>query len=271
MPRPFGAAMLGLALSPLLCLFGAFAAEVVWEKMNGVLGSSVLLDPGAKVDPSKQEIIWTFIASHKSPVTILHHIPGYMKRAEPSKHFWSRLQFNLSNGSLIVNGLKPGDRGDYSLMVDDHELKITRLSLFSNLSEALILTTSISLGSTIGLTCNVSGDPHQFRWWKDGGEVSRRHQLIDGNRTLVIPNASRRDNGAYVCVATNPVSCIQTHYPLIIPGRNNGTTNDNCVGTEQDGAELQRLRTIEPGDEAEAESAQRSDNGCARLHSSMLP
>ncbi|XP_051899418.1 contactin-5-like isoform X2 [Pristis pectinata] len=141
-----------------------------------------------------------------------------MKWAEPSKHFQSRLQFNLSNGSLMVNGLKAGDQGDYSLMVDDRELKIIQLSLFGNLSEALILTTSISLGSTIELTCNVSGDPHQYRWWKDGGEISRLHQLIDGNRTLVILKASRRDCGIYTCVATNPASSIQTDCTLIIPG-----------------------------------------------------
>ncbi|XP_051899410.1 uncharacterized protein LOC127585773 isoform X2 [Pristis pectinata] len=188
------------------------------RELVGALGSSVLLDPEVKVDPDKNEIIWTFVTSHKSPVTILHHIPDYMKWAEPSEQFKSRLQFIPSNGSLIVNRLEAGDQGAYSFTVDQRELEIIQLLLFDTLMKALILTNSSSIDSTIRLTCNVSGDPHEYQWWKDGGEVSRLHQLIDGNRTLVILKASRYDCGIYTCVATNPVSSIQADYTLIIAG-----------------------------------------------------
>ncbi|XP_051899698.1 contactin-6-like [Pristis pectinata] len=187
------------------------------KEVVGALGSSVLLDPEVKADPNKDEIIWTFIASRRSPLTILHHIPGY-KWAEPSEQFKSWLQFILANGSLIVNGLELGDQGDYSFMVADKELKIIQLLLFDELSEALISTNSSSLGSTVQLTCNVSGDPHEYRWWKDGGEISRHHWLMDGNRTLVIPKALGHDCGTYTCAATNPVGSIQADYTLIISG-----------------------------------------------------
>ncbi|XP_072888904.1 HEPACAM family member 2-like isoform X7 [Hemitrygon akajei] len=190
------------------------------KELVGALGSSVLLDPKVRVDLNKSEILWIFVASHRSPLTILHHIPNYVRWAEPSEQFKSRLQFNQSNGSLIVNRLDAGDEGAYSFTVDDQERKIIQLLLFEKLVEALILpnSTSLSCGSTIQLICNVSGDPHQYQWRKDGGEISQLYQLTDGNKTLVIMKASRRDCGMYTCVATNPVSSIQTDYTLTIHG-----------------------------------------------------
>ncbi|XP_072888972.1 uncharacterized protein [Hemitrygon akajei] len=199
-----------------LCVFCAEDKE----ELVGALGSSVLLDPKVRVDLNKSEILWIFVASHRSPLTILHHIPNYARWAEPSEQFKSRLQFNPSNGSLIVNRLDAGDEGAYSFTVDRQKLKIIQLLLFEKLVEALIFSnsTSLSCGSTIQLICNVSGDPHQYQWRKDGGEISQPYQLTDGNKTLVIMKASRRDCGMYTCVATNPVSSIQTDYTLTIHG-----------------------------------------------------
>ncbi|XP_062904258.1 uncharacterized protein LOC134346681 isoform X2 [Mobula hypostoma] len=190
------------------------------EELVGVLGSSVLLDPKVRVDLNKSEVLWTFVASHRSSLTVIHHIPQYLKWAEPSEQFKSRLQFNPSNSSLVVNRLEADDEGVYSFTVDRKTLKIIQLFLFGRLVEALILSNSTShgRGSTIQLICNVSGDPHQYQWWKDGGEISQPYQLTDGNRTLVIMKASRRDCGIYTCVATNPVSSIQSDYTLTVLG-----------------------------------------------------
>ncbi|XP_051899403.1 uncharacterized protein LOC127585771 isoform X3 [Pristis pectinata] len=296
------------------------------RELVGALGSSVLLDPEVKVDPNKNEIIWTFIASHKSPVTILHHIPGYLKWMEPSEQFKTRLQFIPSNGSLMVNRLEAGDQGAYSFTVDGQQLKIIQLLLFAQyttevyrlpgssvaflgvdenarkitkvfyweklqehpgkepsvepvleyhvgsmkpfliqkyngridfspsngslvfndltyaddglyrlsinlratiirtvrlrimdkLSKPSIWSNASSPGSTIQLMCNV-GDASSYQWWKDGREVSHHH-LQDGNRSLVIPSASRSDCGNYTCVATNPVRSVQASYLLTIHG-----------------------------------------------------
>ncbi|XP_051899590.1 uncharacterized protein LOC127585900 isoform X2 [Pristis pectinata] len=205
-------------LSLLLLVLGLVTAADKREEVVGALGSSVLLDPKIAVDPSKDKIIWRFITGDKSPVVILHHIPGYPKWAEPSEQFESRLQFIPSNGSLMISRLTAGDQGNYSFTVERQERNIIHLLLFGELSEALILTNSGSLGSTVQLTCNVSGDPHEYRWWKDGGEISRHHWLMDENRTLVIPGASGHDCGMYTCVAVNPVSSVHTDHPLIIPG-----------------------------------------------------
>ncbi|XP_072892160.1 uncharacterized protein [Hemitrygon akajei] len=86
------------------------------------------------------------------------------------------------------------------------------------LSEASILTNIESLGFTVELTCDVSGDSNVYQWQKNGGEISQRHQLTDENRTLLIPRASSEDCGVYTCITTNPVSSIQTNYTLMLRG-----------------------------------------------------
>ncbi|XP_072115630.1 uncharacterized protein [Mobula birostris] len=178
----------------------------------GLLGSSVLLDPELKVDPSKSEIVWTFISRN-----ILHHVPGH-SLVELSDQFKFRLHFNTSNGALTVDGAEDGDQGDYTFIVDGQELRIIQLSLFDELSEGSILTNIESLGFTVELTCDVTGDSNVYQWQKNGGEISQHHQLTDENSTLVIPSASFEDCGVYTCITINPVSSIQTNYTLMLRG-----------------------------------------------------
>ncbi|XP_032903652.1 uncharacterized protein LOC116990216 isoform X2 [Amblyraja radiata] len=206
-----------LLLLLLLLLPSLFDAKVNREEVYGIPGSSVLLDPKIKVDHSKKDIIWEFIPARRSAITILHHIRG-VELVEPSDHFKSRLQYTPSNASLMVKGLGLEDQGEYRLTINDQVVKIIQLYLFDELKEALISTNSTSLGSTIQLTCNVSGNVDEYQWWKDGGEISRHHQLIDQNRSLVIPGASRRDCGTYTCVATNPANFIQKNHTQNIYG-----------------------------------------------------
>ncbi|XP_059826748.1 hemicentin-1-like isoform X4 [Hypanus sabinus] len=189
---------------------------LVIEKMKeviGILNSSVLLDPELKVDPSKNEIVWTFIGN-----SILHHVP-HQKTTEYTEQFESRLKFNTSNGVLTVNGLTPGDQGNYSFIVNEQEMKILQLLIFEKLSNASIFIDSYrSLGFTVQLTCDVDGDANEFQWQKDGGEISQRHRLIDGNMTLVIQYALVSDCGSYTCVAKNPISSIRGNRSIILIG-----------------------------------------------------
>ncbi|XP_062904262.1 uncharacterized protein LOC134346684 isoform X2 [Mobula hypostoma] len=178
----------------------------------GLLVSAVLLDPELKVDPSKSEIVWTFISR-----SILHHVPGHGS-VEPSDQFKFRLHFNTSNGALTVNEAERGDQGDYTFIVDGQELRRIQLRLFDELSEGSIFTNIESPGFTVELTCDVFGDSNVYQWQKNGGEISQRHQLTDENRTLVIPSASSEDCGVYTCITTNPVSSIQTSYTLMLRG-----------------------------------------------------
>ncbi|XP_072892403.1 uncharacterized protein [Hemitrygon akajei] len=200
-------------MSQLVILVGDIidAADKVKEEV-GLLGSSVLLDPELKVDPSKSEIVWMFIDR-----SILRHVPGH-SLVEPSEQFEFRLHFDTSNGALTVNEAEHGDQGDYTFIVDGQELRIIQLHLVDELSEASIFTNIESLGVTVELTCEVFGDSIVYQWQKNGGEISQRHQLTDENRTLVIPSASSEDCGVYTCITTNPVSSIQTNYTLMLRG-----------------------------------------------------
>ncbi|XP_059826742.1 uncharacterized protein LOC132394505 isoform X2 [Hypanus sabinus] len=96
------------------------------------------------------------------------------------------------------------------------------LAVFAKISYKLsavsLRSNSNSLGDTIQLSCNISGYPHQYQWRKDGGRIGPRHQLVNGNRVLVIPGASSADCGTYTCIATNPVSSVQISHSLTIYG-----------------------------------------------------
>ncbi|XP_072886817.1 uncharacterized protein [Hemitrygon akajei] len=199
-------------LFSLLLQLGVVGAEDKVKEEVGLLGSAVLLDPELKVDPSKSEIVWTFIDR-----SILHHVPGHSS-VEPSDQFKFRLHFNTSNGALTVNGTEHGDQGDYTFVVDGQELRIIQLRFVNELSEGSIFTNIESLGFTVELTCDVFGDSKVYQWQKNGGEISQRHQLTDENRTLVIPSASSEDCGVYTCITTNPLSSIQTNYTLMLQG-----------------------------------------------------
>ncbi|XP_062904268.1 uncharacterized protein LOC134346687 isoform X2 [Mobula hypostoma] len=183
------------------------------KEVIGILGSSVLLDPGLRVDPSKNEIVWTFFDD-----SILNHIPDHTT-TEHSEQFKSRLEFSTSNGALTVNGLTPRDEGSYSFIVNEEEMKVLELLIYEKLSEASISVGYYKfLGFTVQLTCDVSGDPNEFQWQKDGGEISQHYQLINENMTLVIQHALVSDCGSYTCVAKNPISSIRGDHSIILHG-----------------------------------------------------
>ncbi|XP_043534027.1 uncharacterized protein LOC122541375 [Chiloscyllium plagiosum] len=91
----------------------------------------------------------------------------------------------------------------------NNEDELPQPSIFSN---------SSSLHSTIMLICVVSGQPQEYQWQKDGGNISENHLLVDGNRCLIIPNAQKNTCGVYTCVVINPVSSRQADYIVTIYG-----------------------------------------------------
>ncbi|XP_072889102.1 uncharacterized protein [Hemitrygon akajei] len=139
----------------------------------GLLGSSVLLDPELKVDPSKSEIIWTFIGR-----SILHHVPGH-SLVEPSDQFKFRLHFNTSNGALTVNGTEHGDQGDYTFIVDGQELRILQLRLFGLSLNDVILIAVLTAGQVISTASLRSAVlPDQWSWKTLGGRLGYRFYFL---------------------------------------------------------------------------------------------
>ncbi|XP_048472719.1 uncharacterized protein LOC125487005 [Rhincodon typus] len=148
---------------------------------------------------------------------------------EPSvlNKYTGRLEFFPSNGSFILHHLTSSDAGLYTLSINLRDIIIqdVQLWIIDKLSKSSILSNSSFLHSTIMLTCNVSGQPHEYRWQKDGGNISQYHQLVDGSRSVIISNAGKNDCGTYTCIAINPVSSVQAHYTLTIDDAGCNATN----------------------------------------------
>ncbi|XP_062904271.1 uncharacterized protein LOC134346687 isoform X5 [Mobula hypostoma] len=184
---------------------------LVIDKMKeviGILGSSVLLDPKIKVDPNKNEILWTFIASNKSLEVVLDHIPGLTM--EPSEQFKNRLQFFASSGGLMINSLKTSDQGDYIFTVDGRELKVIQLFLHDKMKEVIGI-----LGSSVLLDPGLRVDPskNEIVWTffddsilnhipdhtttEHSEQFKSRLEFSTSNGALTVNGLTPRDEGSY--------------------------------------------------------------------------
>ncbi|XP_072886835.1 uncharacterized protein [Hemitrygon akajei] len=132
----------------------------------GLLGSSVLLDPELKVDPSKSEIVQNF-----SSRDILHHVPGHSS-VEPSDQFKFRLHFNTSNDALTVNGAEHGDQEDDTFFVDGQMLRRTQQRHFGLSFKEIIMSAASTAAQVISVSPLHSAMlPDQWRWKTLGGTL----------------------------------------------------------------------------------------------------
>ncbi|XP_055486160.1 uncharacterized protein LOC129693342 isoform X2 [Leucoraja erinacea] len=134
------------------------------------------------------------------------------------RSYMGRLTFFPHNGSMAFHNLTKQDAGLYQLYINLQKdaIQSVRLTVMDRLSEVSVWSNSSSLGSAVQLSCTVVGNPHVYQWRKDGGGISRHHQLMNGNTHLIIPGASSIDCGTYTCIASNPVSSAQENLTLTI-------------------------------------------------------
>lgn len=73
---------------------------------------------------------------------------------------------------------------------------------------------SVAIGSTVKLTCNVSGPEVTAKWLKNDAEVERsqkvQYRASDGMQILEITNVDRKDVGVYTCVVKNKNGTLST-------------------------------------------------------------
>ncbi|XP_067865349.1 hepatic and glial cell adhesion molecule-like isoform X3 [Heterodontus francisci] len=203
---------------PLLLLLQLINAEGGMKEVFGVVGSSVLLDPEYGADLSNSDVIWMFTGSSGKPVTILDYVPNHPK-AEPSEQFKSRLYFNVSGGSLMLNSLKASDQGVYTITVDEDWKRSKDLKLTEPLSDPLIFSNSTCVETTIELTCQVSAGKVHSVLWRKGDEVitnGQHYQLVQKDNKLIISKARKSDCGIYTCTVENAVSKKNSSYSLSI-------------------------------------------------------
>ncbi|XP_048472932.1 hepatocyte cell adhesion molecule-like [Rhincodon typus] len=208
-----------LFFSPLL-LLRPLDTEDGKDRTFGAIGLSVLLDPECGANLSNSEVLWTYTGSNGNPVNILDYVPNYTK-AEPNEHFRSRLHFNTSNGSLILENLKSSDQGVFAIFVDGQKKWTTDLQVIEPLTKPLIFSNSSFVDTTIELTCQVLvGNATSVLWWKDGTLLpgSQRFLLLQNNSKLIISAAKKSDCGIYTCAVENPVSKKNNTYLLPVYG-----------------------------------------------------
>ncbi|XP_043534039.1 uncharacterized protein LOC122541381 [Chiloscyllium plagiosum] len=205
-----------LVLKVLLVSFSLliFRAAAGRKEVFGVRGSSILLDPEYTDDLTHHGIVWAFDGGTGSVINIVDYVPGYYK-VQPSKQFQFRLDYNPSNGSLLLKNPQPRDQGVYTFAVDGNWKTSVNLRLIEPLSEPVIISKSVN--ATIELTCQVSsGRPSSILWRTDSDviESGQHYQLRDNNSTLIISEVSRSDCRIYFCSVENPVSKNTTSYSV---------------------------------------------------------
>ncbi|XP_072331509.1 cell adhesion molecule CEACAM6-like [Scyliorhinus torazame] len=213
-------------LSFVLSCFAQVINDQVQIEVYRTPGSSMFF-PGAFDDHRDQAEFfqWEVSSGNTGNATRMGVLQYRAGDTRPSlmKKYQGRLDVFPPNGSFILHNLTSSDAGLYTLFINLRKIvaQNVQLKIIEELSNTLILSNSTSLGSTIALTCDVSGEPLEYQWQKDGGEIAPHHRLINGNRSLIIPNARKGDCGMYTCLAVNPVSSTRADYTLTISDQGN--------------------------------------------------
>ncbi|XP_059826751.1 uncharacterized protein LOC132394510 isoform X2 [Hypanus sabinus] len=212
--------------SPILLLMLAVFAKISWEeeiKLVSAPGDSVWF-PGVDADQRRQIRVfqWKKVSRNDTKEHLKLILKFHKSSKEPAliQNYSRRITFSTFNGSFAIHNITREDEGLYRLFINQKTVAVQAVwvRVIDKLSAVSLRSNSNSLGDTIQLSCNISGYPHQYQWRKDGGGISPRHQLVNGNRVLVIPGASSADCGTYTCIATNPVSSVQISHSLTIYG-----------------------------------------------------
>ncbi|XP_048376259.1 uncharacterized protein LOC125446599 isoform X2 [Stegostoma tigrinum] len=205
-PRPLLVLLLGLLRG-----IAAGGGNVV-----AAIGSSVLLDPEYGANLSDSQVEWTFKNSSGKLLTILDYIPNSPVQ-KPNKHYHSRLRFNASNGSIMVDSLKPSDQGVYTITVNGTWNRSMDLKLIEPLAEPLIKATFVD--SAVELTCHMTAGKASSILWRKGPDLIRNgqhYQLVQNNSKLIIVKATKADCDTYTCTVENMFSKRSDAYHLIL-------------------------------------------------------
>ncbi|XP_065276571.1 carcinoembryonic antigen-related cell adhesion molecule 6-like [Emys orbicularis] len=122
--------------------------------------------------------------------------------------------------TLHIAGLTLSDTGNYTVLIQSrtgtNPVRSIRVGL--RISEMLPRPTvtpdqtQVLENGTFTLTCNSSPSADTVLWLRDGASLvpSERLGLSPENRTLMVPNVTRGDAGAYQCEVGSPVSSVRS-------------------------------------------------------------
>ncbi|XP_055965587.1 LOW QUALITY PROTEIN: matrix-remodeling-associated protein 5 [Sorex fumeus] len=122
----------------------------------------------------------------------------------------------LRNGTLVIRGAQPQDRGQYTCTaqnlhgVDRRSVQLAVVTQQPHILASRLQDVTVHLGDSVSMQCLAQGTPAPHiswlfpdgRAWRSGPGVDGRVTLHE-NRTLSIRDAAFSDRGVYRCVASN--------------------------------------------------------------------
>eukprot|EP00062_Callorhinchus_milii_P023489 gi/632982380/ref/XP_007908103.1/ PREDICTED: V-set and immunoglobulin domain-containing protein 1-like isoform X1 [Callorhinchus milii] len=198
------------------------AAEGREMRLVYAFNSSVLLLGFTEEDLIDKNIIqWHFSKADISLPILDYYIKS--KTLTKTELYKNRVDFNESNGSILLRHLQISDSGKYQIKVnlENSMEKIIHLEVFVPLSNPFIVVNSSYVGTTVELSCKVlMGEATDIYWMKEEQKLfgDDRLRLMDDNRSLVIAEAEKWDCGIYTCVMGNSLGQTNHSYHLVIYG-----------------------------------------------------
>uniref|UniRef100_A0A8C9LLV7 Ig-like domain-containing protein n=1 Tax=Piliocolobus tephrosceles TaxID=591936 RepID=A0A8C9LLV7_9PRIM len=141
---------------------------------------------------------------YKGQIMDIHHyITSYVIDAETiiSGPAYSGRETVYSNASLLIQNVTQNDTGSYTIQI----MKLVDIPKPSISSSNLNPRKAVE---TVILSCDPDTEDVSYLWWINGQSlpISRKLQLSENNRTLVIFGVTKDTAGPYECEMKNPVS-----------------------------------------------------------------
>lgn len=130
---------------------------------------------------------------------------------------------NESQAQLSIKAVSLKDSGNYTCNVSNVVgSSSNRTSIIVQVTPTIEkdpIAVPVKEGENFTLFCNASGSSLILSWTKNGSVIdprddSRIHLSTD-NEQLTITNVSRKDNGAYQCVASNQIDNATSHAAIV--------------------------------------------------------
>ncbi|PIO24585.1 hypothetical protein AB205_0003210, partial [Aquarana catesbeiana] len=150
----------------------------------------------------------------------------------------SRLQLHTGSGCWKLTHVRKDDSCVYKIwcydipeyLISSTEIRVLDPVLISN-----ITSNCSRLGEETAMSVQFSGEESAVTWEVDEEPLPERYQLIDDNRTLIIPSVQRDDTERRFRVRiTNPVSEEIREYRLEIRGERSNYWGNNLICIEDD-------------------------------------
>uniref|UniRef100_A0A2K6MHZ1 Ig-like domain-containing protein n=1 Tax=Rhinopithecus bieti TaxID=61621 RepID=A0A2K6MHZ1_RHIBE len=120
-----------------------------------------------------------------------------------------------SNASLLIQNVTKNDTGSYTIQIIKRGDKIKRVTghftLYLETPKPSISSSNLNpreATETVILSCDPDTQDVSYLWWINGQSlpISRKLQLSENNRTLILFNVTKDTAGPYECEMKNPGS-----------------------------------------------------------------